>query len=238
MRVLLAPNAFKGTLSAQAAAAALAQGLRGARPAWALDRLPLADGGPGTLAALQAALGGRLRTVAVEDALGRQRRARWLDLHRGLAVVESAQALGLEWIEPGRRDALAASSEGLGRLLLAVAAAGKREVLLGLGGSASTDGGSGAARALGWRFLGRGGQDLEPGGGALAGLWAVLSPRQARLGRLKLRVLCDVDAPLSGVHGAARVYSPQKGASPAGVRRLELGLRRLAACSAPALAKV
>jgi glycerate kinase len=236
MRVLLAPNAFKGTLSAPAAAAALAQGLAQARPGWTLDRLPLADGGPGTLEALRAALGGRLRGVAVEDALGRKRRAQWLDLPRGLAVVESARALGLDWIRPSERDALAAGSEGLGRLLLAVAEAGKREALLGLGGSASTDGGSGAARALGWRFLDRSGQDLEPGGGSLAGLWAVLSPRQARLGRLKLRVLCDVDAPLFGARGAARVYAPQKGASPAQVTRLERGLKRLAACAAPGLA--
>jgi len=238
MRVLLAPNAFKGTLSAQAASDALARGLRRARPGWALDPLPLADGGPGTVAALHAALGGRLRSVSVEDALGRRRSAQWLDLPRGLAVVESAQALGLEWIKPRERDALAAGSEGLGRLLLAVAEAGKRELLLGLGGSACTDGGAGLARALGWRFLDRGGEDLAPGGGALAGLWAVLSPRRPRLGGLKLTVLCDVDAPLFGARGAARVYAPQKGASPAEVRRLEQGLRRLAACAAPALATV
>ena len=238
MRVLLAPNAFKGTLSAQAAAAALRRGLRRARPGWSVDTLPLADGGPGTLEALRAALGGRLRPVKVEDALGRMRQAKWLDLPGGLAVVESAQALGLEWIEPGERDALAAGSEGLGRLLLAVAGDGKRELLLGLGGSASTDGGSGAARALGWRFLDKSGQDLGPGGGALAGLWAVLSPRRPRLGRLKLHVLCDVDAPLSGVRGAAKVYAPQKGADPAQVRRLDQGLRRLAACTSPELAKV
>ena len=235
-RLLLAPNAFKGTLSAGEAAAALALGLRKARPGWVLDRLPLADGGPGTMAALHAVLGGRLRSVAVEDALGRRRRAQWLDLPRGLAVVESAQALGLEWVKPSPRGALAADSQGLGRLLLAVAEAGKREVLLGLGGTASSDGGSGVARSLGWRFLDARGQDLEPGGGALADLWAVLSPPQPRLGALKLRVLCDVDAPLFGARGAARVYAPQKGADAAGVRRLDRGLRRLAACAAPALA--
>jgi glycerate kinase len=238
MRVLLAPNAFKGTISAQSAAEALAQGLRRARPGWTLDPLPLADGGPGTLEALRPALGGRLRAASVEDALGRKRRAWWLDLPRGLAVVESAQALGLERIKAGERDALAAGSEGLGRLLLAVAEAGKREVLLGLGGTASTDGGSGAARALGWRFLDRSGQDLRPGGGSLAGLWAVLSPRRARLGRMKLTVLCDVDAPLAGPRGAARTYGPQKGADASAVRRLERGLRRLAACVSPDSAAV
>jgi glycerate kinase len=96
MRVLLAPNAFKGTLSAEAAAQALAQGLRRARPDCDLDCLPLADGGPGTLDALRTALGGRRRWAVVEDALGRRRRAAWLDLPNGLAVLESAQALGLE----------------------------------------------------------------------------------------------------------------------------------------------
>jgi glycerate kinase len=238
MRVLLAPNAFKGTLRAAEAAEALAWGLRKARRGWPVDTLPLADGGPGTLEALHAALGGRRRAVKVVDALGRPCRAQWLDLPKGLAVVESAQAIGLERIRPRDRDALAAGSEGLGRLLLAVAGAGKKEVLLGLGGSACTDGGVGAARALGWRFLDRSGGDLPPGGGALAGLWAVLSPRAPCLGGLKLTVLCDVDAPLSGARGAAKVYAPQKGADAAQVRRLDQGLRRLAACTVPALAKV
>ena len=238
MRVLLAPNAFKGTLSAQAAAAALGRGLRRARPGWSVDGLPLADGGPGTLEALHAALGGRLRRALAQDALGRPCRAQWLDLPKGLAVLESAQAIGMERVRPQERDALAAGSEGLGRLLLAVAEAGKTEVLLGLGSSACTDGGVGVARALGWRFLDRSGEDLAPGGGVLAALWAVLSPGRPRLGGLKLTVLCDVDAPLYGVRGAAKVFAPQKGATSAQVRRLDLGLRRLAACTAPSLAKV
>jgi glycerate kinase len=230
---LVAPNPYKGTLSAASAAAALAAGL--GRAGFVARRLPLADGGPGTLAALRAALGGRLRRVRVEGPLGAPRMAAWLDLPGGLAVVESAEAIGLQRVPAARRDAMAAGTAGLGQLLLAVAAAGKRRVLVGLGGSASTDGGSGMARVLGWRFLDAAGAALAPGGGPLAGLARVRRPRRRALGGLRMEALCDVAAPLHGPHGAARAYGPQKGATPAQVRALDAGLRRLAALTAPGL---
>ena len=234
-RVLVAPNPYRGTLDAVEAAAALARGLRraGLRP----RVLPLADGGPGTLAALRAALGGRPRRARVAGPLGSPVEAVWLDLPGGLAVVESAQAIGLHLTPPPRRGALAASTEGLGQLLLAVAAAGKRKVLLGLGGSASSDGGVGLARALGWRFEDAAGEALAPGGGALRGLARLRRPRRRVLGALRIEALCDVSAPLYGPRGAARVYAPQKGATPAQVRVLDAGLRRLAALAGTALAR-
>lgn len=232
---LVAPNPYKGTLTAVQAAAALARGLR--RAGLRSRPLPLADGGPGTLSALRAALGGRLRRARVAGPLGSPVSAVWLDLPGGLAVVESAQAIGLHRVPPVRRAALVASTEGLGQLLLAVAAAGKRRVLLGLGGSASSDGGVGLARALGWRFEDAAGQALAPGGGALEGLARLHRPRRRALAGLRLEALCDVSAPLYGPRGAARVYAPQKGATPAQVGILDKGLRRLAALAGPALAR-
>lgn len=222
-RFLVAPNDFKGSLSAAQAARAMARGIRAGLPGSDCELLPLADGGPGTLHALRQALGGRPRLSPVLNSLGNKTRARWLEIGPGLAFIESAEAVGLKH----GKDPLRAHSFGLGQLLLAANTAGMRQVWVGLGGSATSDGGSGMARALGWRFLDAKGLELGAGGAALAGLARVEKPR-SRLG-LKVKVLCDVDNPLLGPRGAAKVYSPQKGASPAQVRRLEAGLRRLAA---------
>lgn len=232
MRVLLAPNPFKHCLRAAQVAGHLAHGFRAA--GWQVDALPLADGGPGTLDAVQAALGGQRRYARVADALGRPIRAAWLKLGR-LAVIESAEAIGLERLG-ARRAPLEASTEGLGQMLLAVQRAGCKEAWVGLGGSATTDGGTGLARALGWRFVDAEGRDLSRGGASLASLAKVLRPKKKLL-RLKVRVLCDVRNPLTGPRGAARVFGPQKGASVAQVRRLELGLRRLARLHRPTLAR-
>jgi glycerate kinase len=145
-------------------------------------------------------------------------------------VLESAQAVGLQHCPPGRRDALKADSFGLGQLLLAVHAAGVRRAWVGLGGSATTDGGQGLARALGWRLLDAQGAPIGPGGGGLRTLSRILAPRKRALGGLRLKVLCDVRNPLSGAEGAAAVYGPQKGAGPKEVRILDQALRRLARC--------
>lgn len=237
LRILLAFNPFKGTLSAAQAGAAVAQGLRSARPGLHVDVLASADGGPGTLAALRAARGGRLRRLRVPGPLGRPVDAAWLDL--GVeAVIESAQAVGLERVAPGRRDALASHSEGLGWLLRAAARAGKRRAYVGLGGTACTDGGAGMAKVLGWRLEDAQGRALAPGGGALQGLRKMHRPQRMVLGRMQVLGLCDVDAPLFGPRGAAHVYAPQKGATPAQVRRLDAGLRRLARVADHGLARV
>lgn len=234
MRLLLAINPFKERLSAAQATAAVARGLR--RPGWRLERLAVADGGPGTLAALKAASGGRWRTLRVPGPLGRPVNARWLDLGAD-AVIESAEAIGLHRVPLDRRDALAAHSEGLAWLLLQAARLGKRRAYVGLGGSASSDGGTGLARALGWGFLDAAGAALPLGGGSLPWLRRLRSPLKRRLGRLQVLALCDVDDPLYGPRGAAHSYAPQKGARPAQARLLDAGLRRLARLAAPALAQ-
>jgi glycerate kinase len=229
LRFLVAPNPFKGSLSAQEAAGAMAEGLRRARPRPSIQLRPLADGGPGTLQALRAARGGRLRQALVAGPYGAKVRAAWLELPGGLAVIESAQACGLHLVGPwrGPRQALLAHSQGLGELLLAVERAGMRQAWVGLGGSACTDGGTGMARALGWRFLDRQGRELALGGGSLARLAKALAPDGPPL-KMEVRALCDVKSPLCGPQGAARMFSPQKGASAAQARALEQGLRALA----------
>ena len=223
MRVLIAPNPYKHCLSAKRVAQHLGRGFRAS--GWQVDLLPLADGGPGTLDALQTALGGERHVARVHDALGRPCRAAWLKVGR-LAVIESAEAIGLEKLGR-RRDALRASSEGLGELLLAAQKAGCREAWVGLGGSATTDGGTGMARAIGWSFFDAKGKDLAPGGAALRALHQVRKPAKPLL-RMRIRALHDVKNPMTGPQGSAKVFAPQKGASPAQVRTLGLGLQRLA----------
>jgi glycerate 2-kinase len=176
-------------LSARAAAAALARGFERADVEAA--QVPVADGGEGTMEALQAALGGEWRTASVADPLGRPVQARWLLLPDGRAVVESAEALGLWRLAPEERDPVGASSRGLGELVTAALDEGARSLLVGLGGVATVDGGRGLRDAI------------------------VALPDELT------SALCDVTAPLLGPHGAARAYGPQKGATPAQVEELE-----------------
>ena len=229
MRALIAPNPYKHCLSAERVAAALGRGFRSA--GWQVDLLPLADGGPGTLDAVQAALGGERRRARVLDPLGRPCQAIWLKVGR-IAVIESAQAIGLERLGK-RRAPLRASSEGLGQLLLAAQRARCREAWVGLGGSATTDGGTGLARSLGWKFLDAKGRAVAPGGGGLGQLARVIPPAERRL-TLRLRAWVDVTNALTGPRGAASVFAPQKGATPAQVAVLRMGLARLARVYAPA----
>lgn len=228
LRVVIAPDSFKGTLGAAEAAEALAAGWRSRRPDDELLTLPLADGGEGTLDALGHDLPEacwRADTVSGPD--GRPVRAAWLLLPNGTAVVEMARAAGLPLLaEP---DPLAATTRGLGELLAAaVADPAVHRVMLTLGGSATTDGGTGALAALGARFTDADGVDLPPGGGALSRLARVdlsgLTPPPAG----GVQCLVDVTAPLLGPLGAAGQFGPQKGASPAQVAELDAALARLA----------
>ncbi len=225
MRVVLAPDSFKGSISAQNAAAALAAGWRERRPGDELIALPLADGGEGTIDALAAAHpGARCRAEQVVGPAGRQVRARWVSLPDGTAVVELAEASGLPLLD--RPDSLGAHTYGLGQMIAATA--GCRALLIGLGGSASTDGGTGALRALGARLLDDAGNDLALGGGALTDLATIDLRSLPDPPAGGVRCLVDVDAPLLGERGAARVFGPQKGASPTDVALLERGLGVLA----------
>ncbi|MGE5596735.1 MAG: glycerate kinase, partial [Hyphomicrobiales bacterium] len=193
MRVLVAPQEFKGSLAADEAAMAIARGIRRARPDWQLDVLPLADGGPGFLNAMRLALHGDVRAIVTHDALGRRVLGRYLWLLRtSSALVEAAQANGLLHLAPEERDALAADTFGVGELIAAAAADGPRQLLIGVGGSATTDGGAGMARALGARLLDAAGRDLPPGGGPLANVARIEWERPAWADAADIVVASDV----------------------------------------------
>jgi glycerate kinase len=233
MRVLVAPDKFRGTLTASQAASAISTGWRRERPDDVVEEVPMADGGEGTLDALVAALGGELRTVRVSGPLGDP-----VDASFGLivtpagptAVVELARASGLSLVGELRRDALRASTRGTGELLLAAAGEGVGGIVVCLGGSASTDGGAGIVSALGVRLLDPAGRPIPDGGRGLLELDRVDATGLDRaMRRIRVLVACDVDDPLTGPNGAARVYGPQKGASPDGVLLLERALAHYAA---------
>jgi glycerate kinase len=230
LTVLFAPDSFKGSLTSLEVARALAAGWARARPYDRLELAPLADGGEGTLVAIAAAGGWEWRTADAVDPLGRPVPARWLVSADGArAVVELAEASGLSRLQPGERDAGRASTDGTGEVLRAVLDAGVRHVVLGIGGSATTDGGSGILRALGARFFAADGGAIGPGGADLARLATIdLSGFDPRLAAVELRIACDVTNPLLGPAGAAATYGPQKGASPESVEALDGVLARYA----------
>ena len=229
--IAIAPDSFKGTLSAAEAAEAIAAGVRRAIPRARFRLIPMADGGEGTVDAVIAATRGRWRRCAVHDPLGRAITARYglVGGRTPRAVIEMAAASGLPLLQPRERNPLVTGTEGTGDLLRDALGRGARRIWMGIGGSATNDGGTGMARALGVRFLDRRGNDLPRGGGALVDLqriaWDGLDHRL--LGAI-IEVACDVTNPLCGPNGASAVYGPQKGATPAMVRRLDAGLKRLA----------
>lgn len=225
VRVVVAPDSFKGSLPAAEVAAELAAGWRTARPGDELVLRPQADGGEGTLDAVAAAHPGAtwLRVPGVTGPDGRPVEGRWLLLPDRTAVLELAQTSGLPLM--AAPDPRGATSRGLGETMAAALAAGCRAVVVGIGGSASTDGGSGLLGALGWRLTDDRGRRLPDGGAALAGLASVV---RAPAPQVPVVVLSDVDAPLLGAAGAAAVFGPQKGATPGDVAVLERGLRRWA----------
>ena len=228
-RVLVAPQAFKGTADATEVAAAIARGVIAAWPDATTVELPLADGGEGTVRALVRSTRRSLRTERVHDPLGREITAEWGVFGDGeTAVIEMASASGLGLLRPEERDPLRASTVGTGELLLAVAGAGFGRIIVGLGGSATNDGGAGFARAMGYRFVDASGRDLPEGGAALGRLHHLEGQTHPRLIRAALTVVCDVRNPLLGPEGATAVYGPQKGARPEDIVFLEEALTRYA----------
>ena len=226
-RVVVAPDKFKGSLTAAEVAAAVGEGLSGARPGLEVRPLPVADGGEGTLAAAQAA-GFTLVPVEVRGPTGVPVTTAFAS-RDGTAVVEMADACGLARLPGGRPAPLAASSHGLGDVIVAALDVGADRLVVGIGGSASTDGGAGLVAALGGRLLDTDGADLRPGGASLARLAHLdLDRLHPRLSEVELLVACDVDNPLTGRTGAAAVYGPQKGATPADVELLDEALTRWA----------
>lgn len=231
MTILIAPNSFKGSLAATAAAEAIARGLRRSGLTTPLRAMPLADGGDGTLEAFLAS-GGTLHLAECQDALGRPVQAPWGLLADGTtAIIEMARASGLAMLAPAEvtpASALRASTFGTGQLICAALDAGAQRIILGLGGSATTDGGTGCLTALGARFLDAQGRDLPPGGAAMAELAAIdLSDFDPRARAVAWVIASDVQNPAVGHDGAAAVFGPQKGADSAAVAALERGLNRL-----------
>jgi len=228
--VVVAPDSFKGSLSAPEAAAAMERGVLAAWPDARVVKVPIADGGEGTVEALVAATGGRFEVHTVHGPLGRPVEARWGVLGDGrTAVVEMAAASGLTLVPEGRRDPRVASTFGTGQLLQAALAAGFRRIVVGIGGSATNDGGAGMAKALGVRFLDGRGQPLPEGGAPLIRIASIdLSGVDPRLAEAEILVACDVDNPLTGPRGASAIYGPQKGATPAVVVELDAALERYA----------
>ncbi|TMC70034.1 MAG: glycerate kinase [Chloroflexi bacterium] len=228
-RVIVAPQSFKGSADAVAVASAIARGVRRAWPEAHVEEMPLADGGEGTVRALVTATKGGVRRSRVHDPLGRQIDADWGVLGDGVtAVVEMAAASGLPLLDPSERDPRITSTRGTGELILAAAASGAHRIVVGIGGSATNDGGAGMARAFGYRFLDRAGDELPEGGAALARLARIDGQTDPRLVRPSIEVACDVRNPLLGPEGASAVYGPQKGATPEVVRELDAALARYA----------
>ena len=231
MRVICAPDSFKECLSATEAATVMAEGISRVLPDAAVDICPVADGGEGTVEALVTALDGEYRDSRVTGPCGAPVTARWGLVEDATAVIEMAAAAGLNLVPRTRRDPRTTTTFGVGELLLAARRAGARRLVVGLGGSATVDGGCGMAQALGWRFRDAAGRDLAAplSGGDLPAI-VHIDPGSAlaELAGIEVIAACDVTTPLLGDEGAAAVFAPQKGADPQAVRELEVGLTHLA----------
>lgn len=239
MKILIAPNAYKESLSAPAVAQAISQGIRQAHPQAKIIYLPIADGGDGTLDILINLTSGRIFQHTITAPFGtKQIKARWglLDTaiqHRRLthktALLETAEAAGLKRVPLSKRKPLNTHTYGVGELIKYVLTRDARQIIIGLGGSATVDGGTGLARALGIRFLNKFGKSIPLGGAALKELTHIdLSNLDPRIKHTRIIGACDVIIPLIGPQGAARVFGPQKGARPQDIALLEDNLEHLA----------
>jgi glycerate kinase len=232
LRVLIVPDKFKGTLTAAAAATAIAEGWRRRRPEDMITLLPISDGGDGFGAVLAERLGAERRTLKTVDAAHRPIQAHWwYDPHSGRALIEAAAINGLAQLPPGHFHPFELDTTGLGAVLKAAQEAGAREVLMGIGGSATNDAGFGLARALGWQFFDEAGQPIER--------WIHLdqlhrwTPPESPF-PLPITVAVDVDNPLLGARGCSRVYGPQKGLRTDNLPIADAALGRLAEFAAAA----
>lgn len=229
MKIVACPDSFKGSLPSVEAADAIERGILRALASAEVIKLPLADGGEGTVDALVRATCGETRAVTVKDPLLRDVQARIGILGDGeTAAVEMASASGLYLLSESQRNPLITTTYGTGQLLLAAADTGARRIIIGIGGSATNDGGAGSMTALGARFLDADGVDLPPGGAALADLHHIDLTGFSFPPQVALQVASDVTNPLCGPNGASAVYGPQKGATPGMVAILDAALARLA----------
>ena len=233
MKVVIAPDSYKGCLSALEVAKAMERGVLSVFPSAEVRKIPIADGGEGTVAALVTATNGQLRQAEVTDPLGNKISAHWGVLGDGrTAVIEMAAASGLPLVPKEKRDPRVTTTYGTGELIKAALADGLAKIIIGIGGSATNDGGTGMARALGVRFLDAAGQEVAAGGGSLAEICQIdTTGLDPRLKNTEIVVACDVDNPLCGTRGASAVFGPQKGATPEMVQQLDAGLAKYASCA-------
>nr|WP_246813653.1 glycerate kinase [Ferrimonas balearica] len=232
VKIVVAPDSYKESLSALDVATEIEAGLKQALPHATVIKVPVADGGEGTVQAMVDATGGHYESRTVTGPLGQPVEARFALLGDGsTAVVEMAEASGLHLVTPEQRDPRITTTYGTGELIRAALDLGVRHLILGLGGSATNDGGTGMVQALGAQLLDAEGHPLPRGGAALAGLARIdtrhLDPR---LGQLTVEVACDVDNPLCGPKGASAIFGPQKGATEAVVAELDAALNHYAEC--------
>src|SRR5204863_7424349 len=230
MKILIAPDKFKGSLSAREVAENIAAGLRDILPGAEIDMVPMADGGEGTAEVIGDALDSEWVNCAAHDPLGREIDARyaWIE-HRKFAVMEMSEAAGMRRLSGGERDPLRANTFGVGEMLIAAARRGADQIIIGLGGSATNDGGFGMARALGFRFFEQDKKEGQELRGAVSELTKLARIDRARnLSLPKIVAAVDVRNPLLGRNGATQIFAPQKGASEEKIEVFERALARLA----------
>jgi len=230
-KVAIAPDSFKGSMTAMEAATCIETGLKRSLTGISCRKIPMADGGEGTVQAIVDATGGKFVKRTVTDPLGRKIKATFgLSGDGRTAVMEMAEASGLALLKPRERNPLKTSTYGTGEMIKHALKLGVRKILIGIGGSATNDGGIGMASALGIRFLDARGKTVKANGSRLDKIASIdISGIDPRLKGVEIEVACDVDNPLTGRNGAAQVYGPQKGATPEMVKQLDTGLRSLAA---------
>lgn len=229
MKIVIAVDSFKESLTALQACAAIQRGFAHMIPHANYVSVPMADGGEGTTAALVAACGGKWVSVCVSDPLGRPINAKYGVLPNGTAVMEMAEAAGLHLLMSAERNPMKTSTYGVGEMIAHALQHGIRQIILGIGGSATNDGGAGMAQALGFRLLDKAGQDLALGGAALRNLATIdVSGSLKALADCEIVVACDVVNPLCGEKGASAVFGKQKGATTEMIRELDMALTRFA----------
>jgi glycerate kinase len=229
LRILIAPDSFKESLTASEVANCIAEGIRRVAPIAQIKQLPLSDGGEGLVETLTVAMGGQIMEHEVTAPMLNRVKAKFGVVGGHTAIIEMAEASGLALVPAAERNPLKATSFGTGELIRVALDLGCKRLIIGIGGSATNDGGAGMAQALGVRMLNVQGEDIVPGAAGLLELAAIdMSLVDPRLSRTEIRVACDVTNPLCGPRGAARVYGPQKGASTAEVDIMDKALAKMA----------
>ncbi len=227
MKIIVAPDSFKGSVTALQAAHAIEQGLHRVFPDAIIEKIPMADGGEGTIQSLVDATGGKIKTAQVLDPLENEIDAKFGILADGqTAVIEMASASGLTLVPPEKRNPLTTTTYGTGQLIRKALDLGCKRLIIGIGGSATNDGGAGMAEALGVKFTNEDGKPIERGGGGLRTLASIdMTDLHPAIAKTETVVACDVNNPLTGPNGASHVYGPQKGATPEMIKLLDANLR-------------